>query len=59
MNMCSRVQSLKLDHVSSVRCHMHAFSTGGCAFVYFTVHYYIEYGSPVSLFQVQDVWKQA
>ena len=34
---------------------MCASSTSGCAFEYFTVQYYIEYSSTVSLFQTQDV----
>ena len=57
-NMCSHVQSHKLVHVSGVHCHTHASSISGCAFVYFTVQYYIEYSSTVSLFQAQDVQKQ-
>ena len=55
----SHVQSRKLVHVSGVHCHVHASSTSGCAFVYFTVQYCIEYSSTVSLFQAQDVWDQA
>ena len=35
--MCSHVPSRKLVHVSGVHCHVHASSTSGCAFVYFTV----------------------
>ena len=57
-NMHSHVQSCKLVHVSGIHCHMHASSTSGCAFVYFTVQYCIEYSSTVSLFQAQDVQKQ-
>ena len=37
--------------MSGVHCHMHAFSTSSCAFVYFTVQYYIEYSSTVSYFK--------
>ena len=48
-----------LVHVSVVHCHMRASSASGCAFVYFTVQYYIEYSSTESLFQAQDVQKQA
>ena len=33
----SRVQSCKLVHTSGIHCHVHASSTSGCAFVYFTV----------------------
>lgn len=33
----SHVQAQKLVHVSGVHCHVHACSTGGCAFVYFIV----------------------
>ena len=58
-NVCSLIQTCKLVHVSGIHCHMHASSTNGCAFVYFIVHYYIEYSSTVSLFQVQVVQKQA
>ena len=53
------VQSRKLVHVPGVHCHVCASSTSGCAFVYFTVQYCIEYSSTVSLFQAQDVQKQA
>ena len=45
----------KLVHTSGVHCHFCASSTSGCAFVYFTVQYCIEYSSTVSLFQAQDV----
>ena len=54
MRTCVRVS----NHVSGVHCHVHAFSTSGCAFVYFTVQYCIEYSSTISLFQAQDVQKQ-
>ena len=57
--MRSHVQPRNLVHVSGVHCHVRASSTSGCAFVYFTVQYCIEYGSTVSLFQAQDVQKQA
>ena len=53
--MCSHVQSCKLVHESGVHCHVHASSTSGCAFVYFTVRYCIEHSSTVSLFQAQNV----
>ena len=59
VNVHSHVQSHKLVHVSGVHCHVHASSTSGCAFVYFTVQYCIEYSSTISLFQAQDVWKEA
>ena len=57
-NVHSHVQSRKFAPVSGVHCHVRASSTSGCAFVYFTVQYCIEYGSTVSLFQAQDVQKQ-
>ena len=57
--MSSRVESHKLVHMSGVHCHMHASSTSGCAFVYFTVQYCIEYSSRVSLFQAQDVKRKS
>ena len=53
--MRSHIQSRKLVHVSGIHCHVWASSTSGCAFVYFTVQYCIEYSSTVSLFQAQDV----
>ena len=53
------VLSCKLVHASGIHCHMLASSTCGCAFVYFTVYYCIEYSSTVSLFQAQDVQKEA
>ena len=40
-------------HVQShvwLYCHLNTFSISGCAFVYFTVQYSIEYSSSVSLF---------
>ena len=52
------VQSRKSVHVSGVHRYMHASSTSGCAFVYFTVHDCIQNNSPVSLFQAQDALKQ-
>ena len=58
-NMHLHVQSHKLVHVSGKHGHTCASSTSGCAFVYFTVQYCIEYSSTVSLFQAQDVRKQA
>ena len=54
-NVCLHVQSSKLVHVSGVHCHMCAYSTTGCDFVYVTVQYCIEYGSTVSVFQAQDL----
>ena len=48
-------QSCKLVHVSGIHCHVRASSTSGCAFVYFTVQYCIEYNGTVCLFQAQDV----
>ena len=57
-NVCSHVQSCKLVHVSGVHCHVRASFTNGCAFVYLTVQYCIDYSSTVSLFQAQDVRKQ-
>ena len=54
MNVCSHVQSRKLVHMCCVHCHVHAPSTSGCAFVYFTVQYCIEYSSTVSLFQARS-----
>ena len=50
---------IMLVHISGVHCHVHASSTSGCAFLYFTVQYCIEYSSTVSLFQAQDFQKQA
>ena len=58
-NVCLHVQSRKLVHESGVHCHVRASSTSGCAFMYFTVQYCIEDSSTVSLFQAQDVRKQA
>ena len=55
--MCLHVQSRDLVRVSGVHCHVRASSTSGCAFVYFTVQYGIEYYCAVSLFQAQDVRK--
>ena len=42
-----------------MHCHLHASTTSGCALVYFTVQHCVEYSSAVSLFQIQDVQKQA
>ena len=53
---CSYVQVHELVHVFGLHCHMCATSTSGCAFVYFTVQYYVKYNSTV--FQAQDVHKQ-
>ena len=55
-NVCSHVRSCELVHA---HCHVCASSRGGCAFVYFTVQFCMEYSSTVSLFQAQDVQKQA
>ena len=56
---CAFTCPITLVHVSCVHHHMHASSTSGYAFVYFIVHYWAEYSGTVSLFPVQDVWKQA
>ena len=40
-----------LVHVSGVHCHVNASSASGCAFVYLTAQYCIEYSSTASLFQ--------
>ena len=59
MQTCVHVsRQVKLVHRSGVHCHIYASCTNGCAFVYFTVQYYIEYSSAVSSFQAQDVWKK-
>ena len=39
---CSHVQSVKLVHMSGVRCHIRASSTRSCAFVYFPVAVQLE-----------------
>ena len=57
VNVRLPVQSHTLVHVSSIRCHVHASSTSGSAFVYFTILYRVQYFS--SLFQAQDAWKQS
>ena len=57
-NVRLHVQSRKLVQVSGVHYQVCASSTNGCAFMYFTVQYCIEYSSTVSLFQAQDAWKQ-
>ena len=60
LQVCSRVQSSKLVHIVyctlSCVCILYKWF---CAFVYFTAQYCIEYSSTVSLFQAQDVQKQA
>ena len=56
--MCLLVQS-RVVHVYGVHCHGHSSFTSDCDFVYFTVQYYIEYSSTLSIFQAQVVWKQA
>ena len=50
VNTHSHVQSHMLVHVSGVHGHVRASYTSGCAFVYFTVQYCLEYSSTVSLF---------
>ena len=45
----------KLVHVSGIHCPLYASSISAYAFVYFTVQYYIDYCSILSLFQAQDV----
>ena len=47
-----------LVHVASVCCHVCASSTRG-ALVYVTVQCCVEYSATASLFQAQDVQKQA
>ena len=42
------VQSDKLVHVSGIHCHVCTSSTSGCAFVYFTIQYCIEWASQVA-----------
>ena len=39
MQVCSPVQSCKLVHVSGIHCHVHASSTSGCAFFFFSLLY--------------------
>lgn len=56
--MCLLVQSCVV-HVYGVHCHGCSSSTSDYVFVYFTVQYYIEYSSTISVFQAQVVWKQA
>ena len=55
VNMHLHVQSRKLVHECYGHCHVYASSTSGCAFVYFTERYYIEYSSTVSVFQTRSV----
>ena len=43
MNACPHGQSCKLVHASGVPCHVHVSSASGCAFVYFTVLYRVQY----------------
>ena len=57
-NVLSQVQSHVLVHACDAHCHMCA-SSRGCAFVGFIVQHCIENSSAVSLFQAQDVQKQA
>ena len=45
--MHSHIQSCKFVRVFGIRCHLPAFSTSPCAFVYFTVYYCIEHNSSV------------
>ena len=42
MNVCPRVQSCVLVHVSGVPCLMHVSSASGCAFDYFIVMYRVQ-----------------
>ena len=39
----AHVSNDMLVHMPGIHCHMHEFSTSGCAFVYIIVHYCIEY----------------
>ena len=55
--MPSYVQSPKLVRVPGLHCHVRASSTGGCAFVSFTIPG-IEYSSAVSSFRAQGVWSK-
>ena len=57
VNVSSHSQSCKLVHGSGAHCHMCESFTSGCAFVYLTVWYCIEYSTTISLFQAQDVRK--
>ena len=57
MKVSSHSQSCKLAHGSGAHCHLCESFTSGCAFVYLTVRYCIEYSTTVSLFQAQDVRK--
>ena len=54
----SHVQSRDLVCTPGVCCHVRASSTNGCAFVHFT-WFCTEKSRTVSLFEGQDVWKQA
>ena len=56
-NVRPHVQSRKCVHVSGLHCRVLAFSTSGCAFVYCTELYRVQYTA--SLSQAQDVQKQA
>ena len=56
---CKCVLTYPTIEVSPIYCHVCASSTNGCAFVYFTMQHCIEYSSALSLFQAQDVQKQA
>ena len=49
--------AIEVSHMSGMYCHVCASSTS--AFVYFTIQHCIEYSSASSLFQAQDVQKQA
>ena len=51
--VCLHLQSCKLVHVSGIHCHVRTSSTSSCAFVYFTVQYFIVYRSIVSFFKPQ------
>ena len=59
VNVRSHVHLCELVHVSGVCCHVHASSACGCAHVHFSVQSCTEDSSALSLFQAQDVQKQA
>ena len=48
---CSHVQSVRLVHISGIRCHTCASSTRSCAFVFFNVQYRIEYSRTLLYFK--------
>ena len=49
-------QSRKLVHMSGAQCHMHASSTRGCAFVYFTIQCTINCGKFWKRWEFQTTW---